>query len=177
MSGFYSEALTSKHDRRAFSCGVDVLDDYLRVRATQDVRRLCAAAFVLVPDGEPYLIAGFYTLSAFSVALDTVPDSIAQKLARYPVVPSILIGRLARSVSFPGLGAVLLMDAITRCVRQSDEIGASLIVVDAKDERAQGFYEKHGFIALRGVSKRLVISMATAAAAVGSREVAKARKN
>ena len=167
MSGFHSEALAARHDRSAFSCGVAVLDEYLRTRATQDMRRYSAAAFVLVQDDEPNRISGFYTLSAFSVELESVPESAAKGLARYPVVPSILIGRLARSTSFPGLGATLLMDAITRCVRQSDEIGASLIVVDAKDERAGAFYEKHGFLSLKSAPMRLVLPMKTAVVAVG----------
>jgi len=59
------------------------------------------------------------------------------------------------------------MDAITRCVRQSDEIGASLIVVDAKDERARAFYEKHGFLRLISAPMRLVLPMKTAALAAG----------
>ena len=167
MSGFHSEALAPRHGRSSFTCGVPVLDEYLRTRATQDMRRYSAAVFVLLQDGEPTRITGFYTLSAFSVQLDSVPESAAKGLARYPVVPSILIGRLARSTSFPGLGAALLMDAITRCVRQSDAIGASLIAVDAKDERARAFYEKHGFLSLASAPTRLVLLMKTAAVAVG----------
>jgi hypothetical protein len=92
MSGFHSEALSSRHDRSAFTCGVPVLDEYLRTRATQDMRRYSAAVFVLLQDDEPARIAGFYSLSAFSVELDAVPESAARGLARYPVVPSILIG-------------------------------------------------------------------------------------
>jgi predicted GNAT family N-acyltransferase len=167
MSGFRSEALSAKHDRSGFTCGVAVLDEYLRTRAMQDMRRYSAAVFVLLQDAEPARIAGFYSLSAFSVELDSLPESAAKRLARYPVVPSILIGRLARSTAFPGLGATLLMDAITRCVRQSDEIGASLIVVDAKDEEARAFYEKHGFLGLISAPMRLVLPMKTAAVAVG----------
>jgi len=167
MNGFRSEALSSTHNRCAFTCGVPVLDEYLRKRASQDLRRYSAAVFVMVPDEEPGRIAGFYTLSAFSVELDAVPESAAKLLSRYPAVPSILIGRLARDKSFPGVGATLLMDAITRCVRQSDEIGASLIAVDAKDEKARAFYEKHGFLRLVSAPMRLVLPMKTAALAVG----------
>jgi len=167
MSDFHSEALSSKHDRSRFSCGVPALDEYLHKRASQDLRRYSAAVFVMVPDGAPTRIAGFYTLSAFSVELDAVPDSTAKLLSRYPSVPSILIGRLARDTAFPGVGSTLLMDAITRCVRQSDEIGASLIVVDAKDERARAFYEKHGFLRLISAPMRLVLPMKTAALAAG----------
>ncbi len=145
MTGFASEPLAPRHDRSGFSCGVPALDDYLRNRATQDVRRYSAAVFVLLPDNQPTRIAGFYSLSAFSVELDSLPADATKKLARYPLVPAILIGRLARSSAFPGLSGALLMDAITRCVRQAGEIGASLIVVEAKDEKARDFWREKFF--------------------------------
>jgi len=167
MTGFASEPLAPRHDRSGFSCGVPALDDYLRNRATRDVRRYSAAVFVLLPDNQPTRIAGFYSLSAFSVELDSLPADATKKLARYPLVPAILIGRLARCSAFPGLGGALLMDAITRCVRQAGGIGASLIVVEAKDEKARDFYERHGFLRLPGTPKRLVLPMKTAAMVVG----------
>ncbi len=72
---------------------------------------------------------------------------------------SPLIGRLAQDWSFPGLGGVLLADAVTRCARQSDEIGAALIVVEAKNKQAKHFYEKHGFTPLEVFPSRLVLAM------------------
>ena len=82
---------------------------------------------------------------------------------RYSSVPSLLIGRLARDRSFPGLGSVLLADAVTRCARQSDEIGAALIVAEAKNEQAKHFYQKDGFTSLEVFPSRLVLAMRTAA--------------
>jgi len=162
MSGFYTEALSKEHERDQFACGVPALDEYLRFRASQDVRRYAAAVFVMVPVEEPRRIAGFYTLSAFSVRLTSVPDSVVKQLPRYPALPAILIGRLARSKDFPGLGALLLADAIARCVRQSDAVGASLIVVEAKNKAAKAFYESHGFLRTSD-PMRLILSMKTAA--------------
>lgn len=164
MTGFQSEPLARHHRRDAFSCGVAVLDEYLRTRASQDVKRFSAAVFVMAPDSEPERIAGYYTLSAFSVEFDTLPVEVSGVVSRYSSVPGILIGRLARDIAFPGLGAILLADALARCVRQADEIGASLIVVEAKDETAKRFYQKHGFLALDVAPMRLVLSMKTAAA-------------
>lgn len=163
MSGFHSEPLAAHHERGVFSCGVAALDDYLRTRASQDVKRFSAAVFVLAPDSEPKRIAGFYTLSACSLELDTLPPAMSKILSRYSAVLGILIGRLARDTAFPGLGGILLADALARCVRQSDEIGAALIVVEAKDEAAKRFYEKHGFTALNMAPMRLVLPMKTAA--------------
>ena len=60
-----------------------------------------------------------------------------------------------------------MIDAITRCVRQAGEIGASLIVVEAKNEKARDFYERHGFLSLPSTPKRLVLAMNTAAMVMG----------
>ena len=54
------EPLGHKHDRAAFSCGVEALDRYLQKQASQDVSRRVAAAFVITPDGTT--ITGFLIL-------------------------------------------------------------------------------------------------------------------
>lgn len=163
MADFICEALSKKHDRKQFCCGVDVLDNYVRQSASQDVKRKTAAVFVTVPDNEPKRIAGFYTLCATSVELSGLPETMTKRLPRYPHVPGILIGRLARDENFPRLGRLLLADALSRCVRSADEIAAALIVVDAKDDAAVAFYERYGFAQLPKLRNRLFLPMTTAA--------------
>ena len=116
----------------------------------------------MVPEDEPKRIAGFYTLSATSIELSGRPTELAKRLPRYPQVPGILIGRLARDENFPGIGNLLLVDALSRCVRSADEIAAALIVVDAKDAAAVAFYQKFGFLLLPKLKSRLFLPMATA---------------
>lgn len=159
---FVCEALSKNHDRKDFTCGVEALDNYLRQTASQDVKRKTAAVFVMVPEDEPKRIAGFYTLCATSVELSGLPEEITKRLPRYPQVPGILIGRLARDDSFPGVGSLLLADALSRCVRSAEEIAATLIVVDAKDDAAVAFYQKFGFALLPKLKSRLFLPMATA---------------
>lgn len=66
-------------------------------------------------------------------------------MPRYPVLPAVRLGRLAVDRRFQGrgLGAALLADAALRASRS--EIAAAILVVEAKDERAAGFYRRHGF--------------------------------
>ena len=40
-------------------------------------------------------VGGFYTLSAMSLALAEIPDTLTKGLPRYPIVPVVLMGRLA----------------------------------------------------------------------------------
>jgi GNAT superfamily N-acetyltransferase len=158
---FRIEPLSGGHDRSRFVSGSAPLDRYLREQASQDIKRRIATCFVAV-DLETHDIVGFYTLTATSVALDALAPEIIKKLPRYPVVPAALLGRLAVSASFQGrgLGAALLADALLRTSRV--DMGVFAMIVDAKDDTAQRFYEKHGFTLLAGEQRRLVLPIATA---------------
>ena len=159
MSKFACERLTKHHDRKAFNCGVTELDEYLRQRASQDVRRRVAAVFVLVPEDEPSRIAGYYTLSSASIVLDQLPDDFVKRLPRYPTVPAVLIGRLARDVNFTGVGKLLLLDALARSLHHSDEVAASAVIVDAKNEQAYEFYRRYGFLEIADNPNRMFLPM------------------
>jgi len=51
-SRFAIEPLGEKHNRAAFSCGVEALDSYLHKQAGQDARKRAAAPFVATTDGQ-----------------------------------------------------------------------------------------------------------------------------
>ena len=156
---FKFEPLASAHDRAAFSCGKEVLDSYLQKQASQDVKKHAAVIFVMTRDGKT--IAGYYTLSQYSVRLDDVPADVAKKLPKYPNVSTTLLGRLAIGKNFQGqdLGRLLLMDALYRCLRGSKELASAGVIVDAKDENAVAFYKRFGFIDLPKIERRLFLPM------------------
>ena len=158
---FVIEPLGAKHDRAAFSCGVEPLDLYLHKQAGQDLKKRAAVPFVITPDRKT--IAGYYTLSQYAVQLDSVPKEVAKKLPKYPVVPTTLLGGLAVSTAFrgQGLGAMLLMDALYRALLHSGELASAGVVVDAKDAAAFAFYKKYGFLELLKVERRLFLPMGT----------------
>ena len=160
---FRVEALGPAHERADFSCGIPALDFYLQKQAGQDLRKRVAAVYVMTGDG--HAIAGFYSLSQFSIELDEIPEDIARKLPRYPDVPATLIGRLAISRDFRGLGLgeFLLMDALNRCLENSRPVASAAVIVDAKNADAAAFYSKYGFLRLPRVSDRLFLPMATIA--------------
>jgi hypothetical protein len=165
MKGLRSEALSSSHGREGFTCGVAALDNYLQRKASQDVRRHVAAVFVMVREDQPRTILGYYTLASYAVETSGLPDETAKKLPRYPTTPATLIGRLARTVDQPGLGSLLLADALGRILANTPEIGSALVVVDAKDDSAGAFYQKHGFIPFGGSARKLFLPMKTIAEA------------
>jgi predicted GNAT family N-acyltransferase len=155
------EPLNDKHDRSAFSCGVEPLDRYLQKQAGQDARKRVAAVFILTADGRT--VAGYYTLSAHVVNLGDLPAAIARKLPRYPNVPATLLGRLAVGMHFRGqrLGEFLLLDALRRVLVSTREIASAMVVVDAKDEDARNFYLHHDFVPLPTQPNRLFYTVGT----------------
>lgn len=152
------EVLGSQHDRTSFSSGVEPLDRYFRSQAGQDARKNMAAPFVLVlPDGA---IGGYYTLSSTAVKLTELPNDVARRLPRYPLVPATLLGRLAvdNRMQGQGYGRFLLADALLRALRS--EIASFAVIVDAKDDAARRFYERESFLSLPDQPMKLFRPMA-----------------
>jgi GNAT superfamily N-acetyltransferase len=160
------EPLGKHHDRATFSCGQPDLDDWFRLRASQDEKRNIAHVFVAL-DAELGVV-GFYSLSSLSLSLESLPEAVAHKLPRYDAIPAALIGRLARDerVRGRGVGELLPADAIRRILGAGRSIAVFAIVVDAKDERAADFYRTFGFQVFPSRPKRLFLLTATAAAAL-----------
>lgn len=131
---FAIEPLAKAHDRSGFACGNDRIDTYFRTTVSQDVKRNYATCFV-ARELATNRIAGFYTLSSNNVPLTAVPAPLAKKLPRYPTVPAVLIGWLARHNDFAGigLGEALLFDAIRTIA--TAPIGAHAVFADAIDDR------------------------------------------
>ena len=159
---FRIEPLGSQHDRAAFSCGKESLDKYLKTQAGQAVAKNLAAVFVYT-DGQQ--IAGYYTLSSFAVKLDEIPDALAKKLTRMPVVPATLVGRLGRNLEFrgQGVGEILLIDALKRAYHNSKHVASWAVIVDVKDSDAERFYSRFGFIKFPTIDKRMFLPMTSIA--------------
>jgi GNAT superfamily N-acetyltransferase len=161
---FRVEPLAPGHDRTTFDCGVEALDRYVRQQAGQDVRNNLAAVFLLV-DVDAGSIVGYYTLSATAIQATSLPPEVTKRLARYPVLPAVLLGRLAvdRRYQGRGFGGVLLVNGLRRAFAQREQIGAMAVIVDAKDDAARAFYERYGFQRLVDHEDRLFLPMAAIA--------------
>lgn len=152
--------LEELHDRIGFTCGIESLDHYLKAQAGQDIRRKANVVFVLTRNAEPGRVLGYYTLCATAIVQGEVPDAARKHLPRYPLVSCTLIGRLAvaKDQQGRGLGSILLVDALQRAFESANTVGSSMVVVDALDEAATGFYAAYGFGRLPD-SLRLVLPM------------------
>ena len=147
---YLTQNLLPKHNKKEFSCGKEMLDNYLHKQAGQDIRRKLSACFVITSGGTS-LIKGYYTLANSSIPLDMVPEIARNKLPKsYKSIPTTLLGRLAVDSRFQGkgIGKLLLVDALKRCFEVSEKIGSFAVIVDPIDQEAEAFYLTFGFIKL-----------------------------
>ena len=137
------EQLSSNHDRRAFTCGVNALDEYLRRFARQHAAANVSKTYVAT---EGTSIRGYYSLAMAGIRRDNLPPKYANRFPNFPL-PMARLARLAVAERHQrqGIGELLLADALQRCLRLSDAIGMVGVIVDAKDERARGWYERYEF--------------------------------
>lgn len=145
-----TENLNSSHRKKEFSCGKDMLDNYLQKQANQDIKRKLSACFVL-NDEETNLLKGYYTLANNSIPQNLIPSEFKKKLPKsYTSIPTTLLGRLAIDNRFQGqgIGKLLLIDALNRSYEISKSIGSFAVIVDPIDDDAERFYDKYGFINL-----------------------------
>jgi GNAT superfamily N-acetyltransferase len=168
------EPLGRRHDRAAFTCDEPALTDYLRTRAKQDVVRDLASCWVLCARDDSEIL-GYYTLTATSIDVSSLPVDLSKQSGRYQVVGAALLGRLAVDSRYvgQGMGSILLLNALRRILRTTNRgISVKAVVVDALHERAAGFYEKFGFRRIeevrqvedvrdRAATVRLVLSLKT----------------
>jgi predicted GNAT family N-acyltransferase len=141
---YRSVPLAESHDVSRFSCGVEELDDWLRNNATHAAAMNTARTFVWAEaDG---VVVAYYSLAGHQVVREEMPHRLARGSPNQ--IPSVLIGKLALGRTLQGgeLGASLLVDALSRVLVATQQVAARLVVVDAINERAVGYYEHFGFL-------------------------------
>ena len=167
MTAWHEEAIHKKHDREAFDCGEDELNEFLRRHARKSHERGGAKTFLAIDDAADKAIFGFYSLSPASVAYAQTPEIVRRGLARHDV-PGFRLARLAvdRRWQGQGIGGQLLLAAGRRCLLVAAEVGGVVLVIDAKNERVAAWYASYGAVPLLDAPLTLLLPLATIEAAL-----------
>lgn len=138
----------TRHDRTGFTCGFGPIDNFLKSSLSDQVKAGFVVAWVATVENDPAIL-GFYTLGAMAVRATLGPKKWQR--AGVPDIPVIYIRAVAVRVDMQGkrLGTALLIDAMKRCSRIADRMGAAAIVLDvledANFDRRRAFYLNLGF--------------------------------
>jgi len=154
------EPISKLHNRKDFKCNKKPLTQYLHRYARQNDENNIAKTFVAV-DGDNKVL-GYYSLSTSSIEFEELPEEFTKRLPGYPI-PAALIAKLAvdSDVDGQGLGSKLLIEALQNILTVSEEMAVKVVLVDAIDEEAKGYYLHFGFIELPGKDLKLFMPIET----------------
>ena len=156
----------AKHDRHAFDCGIEALNNYFRLMASQQAKKDNTRTFVLEDQGCTERVIGYYSLTMTLIDLTALPVKLQKK---HPRASSAgLIARLAVDQGYQGqgYGEWLLVDALQKLLMASETVAFPLVVVDAK-AGAQSFYPRYGFTAFKESENKLFIPIAEVRESIG----------
>jgi GNAT superfamily N-acetyltransferase len=155
--------LTTAHDLSSFACGEQVLDEWLRDRALDNLKMGASRTYVSCPEGSTTVV-GYYALAMGGILGADVPGSMRRNMPR--VIPAVMLGRLAVDQKHQGhrLGGSLLNDAVQRSIRAAADVSARLMVVHALTPAAEAFYTRNGFQRLPTDAPTLALDLVKVAA-------------
>jgi len=173
VPAWHEEPVAKKHDRKAFDCGQEDLNRFLQQYARQAHEHGASKTYVAVDDADGTTIFGYYTLSPAQVDFCRIPEAARLKLGRHDV-GGFRLARLAvsKSLQGQGLGGQLLVAAARRCMRASQEVGGTALMIDAKDDRVAQWYVSYGAVRLSDAPLSLLLpyGLLTAALRKAGRE-------
>lgn len=137
------ELLAAHHNRAGFDCAEPALNAFWQQQAGQLGRKDFGKTYVAVGDGGG--VQGFITLSVGQI--ERVQLAAQPTLPRYPA-PVLRLGRLAVDTRWQrqGVGRQLMAFALHLALDFSERVGLYAVLVDAKNDQAQRFYQSLGFV-------------------------------
>ena len=135
--------LQVEHDVRAFDCGDDLLNDFLKKNAWQN--QLNKSSFTYVVAEENQVIA-YYSLAVGSVMHEEAFLPVVSGPGKKDIAV-LRLTRLAvdRKKQKQQIGSQLLKDALSRACAIAQGTGIRCMVADAKNEGAEKFYRQYNF--------------------------------
>jgi GNAT superfamily N-acetyltransferase len=138
--------LTGDHVLDGFDCGKPALDDWLRRHALANQLSGATWTWVVVDEVSPTIVVAYYGSSTGSILRSAAPGRIRRNQPEH--IPAIVLARLAvdRRHNGKGLGGALLKHFMLKAFEVAGSVGVRVLLIHAKDEEAQAFYARYGFV-------------------------------
>jgi len=159
-----------KHDRAAFSCGVEQVDNYFQKTANKLSKADNVRTYVKVAADDKTKVEGFYATNAHSVHYTDLPKKYKRGAPAHGFIPAVYISMIGRDITCKGkgVGGVLLVDALKRIALGAGQFGVAVVMLDVLDcgdpeavEKRKQTYEEYGFQPLPSEELRMFLPLAT----------------
>jgi ribosomal protein S18 acetylase RimI-like enzyme len=158
----------ARHDRTAFSCGVEPVDNFFRKTANKLAKADNIRVFAMTSfDG---VLIGFYAINVHAVDYGSLPPRYAKTRPAHGHIPAAYISMIGVDARFQGQGhgGDLLVDCLRRIEQAADSIGIAIVMMDVLDcgdrdqvDKRLKLYKIYGFLPLPSQPLRLFLPIAT----------------
>ena len=155
-----------RHNRAGFSCGVERLDNYLKLNAKKQQKDDMTRVYVVTEAGSLDVL-GYHAINLGMMGVDEL-----QKRPRgapdHGELPILFLGQVAvsESVQGQGLGSILMHHVFEKANKVADEAGCFAIVLDVMSDgddevfkRRQGWCAGFEFQPFASNSSRMFMTM------------------
>lgn len=155
---------TARHNRAAFSCGIDQVDNYFRKTANKLAQTGNVRVHVMTSTGGE--VVGFYATNAHAVHYTDLPDTFRRGRPGHGHIPAAYISMIGVDLRHQrkGYGGDLLVDCLHRIAGAADAIGIRVVLLDVLDcgdpaltLRRKELYASYGFMALPSNALRMFL--------------------
>lgn len=162
LPAWHEEPIAKHHDRSAFDCGDNALNEFLLCHARKSHLKGGAKTFLAVDDSDGKKILGYYSIAPASIAFKNTPELVKRGLACHEV-PVFRLARLAVDCSDQGvgLGGQLLLAAGRRALLVAAEAGGVALLIDAKNPRVAAWYASYGAVPMLDAPLSLLLPLKT----------------
>lgn len=156
-----------RHDRSAFCCGVERLDNYLKLTAKKHHANDLTRVYVAVEDGKNTVL-GYHAINVGRMTADDL-NSRPKIVPAHGDIPILFLGQVAATKHAQGndIGSILMHHVFEKAITIADNAGCYAIVLDIMDdgdddavELRRRWYQGFGFQSFASNPSRLFVTIA-----------------
>ena len=166
----------ARHDRAAFDCGIDRLNNYLRFTARKQQKDDMTRVYVVVAEGSAHIL-GYHAINLGMMNADEMRRP--RGAPEHGEIPVLFLGQVAvdKTAQGGGLGGILMHHVFEKACAVSDMAGCYAILLDVIADggedalaRRKAWYQSFGFMAFPSNPARMFLPMRQVRASVRARQ-------
>ena len=163
----------ARHDRAEFDCGVERLNNYLKLSAKKQQKDDMTRVYVVVEEGSPRIL-GYHAINVGMMNVDAL-ERRPRGAPDHGEIPVLFLGQVAvdQEARGRGLGGILMHHVFAKACVIADAAGCHAIILDvisdggeAEFARRKAWYESFGFATFASSPARMFVAMTQVRAVV-----------
>ncbi|MEG3618153.1 GNAT family N-acetyltransferase [Magnetovibrio sp. PR-2] len=155
-----------RHDRSNFDCGVDRLNNFLKLSAKKQQKDDMTRVYVVV-EPEHTIVLGYHAINVGIMNVTELPK-LPKGAPKHGEIPVLFLGQVAVDQKGQGLGigSILMHHVFEKACVIADEAGCYAILLDVMADggmeafqRRKDWYEEFGFQSFPSNQARMFITM------------------